>query len=134
MAIPSKQIGWSQKANLLWQIAKQLESLTGVMGKNITTSTTSTSSTTTTTTTAAPAGYYYEVLVTNPGACTTSFVDNWYSDVPSAIDVWYNQVEPYPGAGFTISYHILGAGTPGPSYGDLTTVIQTVTPAGSCVA
>jgi len=47
MAIPSKQIGWSQRANLLWQIAKQLESLTGVMGRNI-------PRTTTTTTTVAP--------------------------------------------------------------------------------
>lgn len=32
MAIPSKQIGWSQKANLLWNISKQLETLTKVMG------------------------------------------------------------------------------------------------------
>jgi hypothetical protein len=69
MAIPSRQIGWSTKSNLLWQISKQLEALTGVMGRNIpattttttssststTTTTTSTStSTTTTTTTAAP--------------------------------------------------------------------------------
>ena len=69
MGIPSQQIGWSQKSKLLWQISKQLEALTGVMGRNIpattttttssststTTTTTSTStSTTTTTTTAAP--------------------------------------------------------------------------------
>ena len=70
MAIPSRQIGWSTKSNLLWQISKQLEALTGVTGRNIpatptttttssststTTTTTSTStSTTTTTTTAAP--------------------------------------------------------------------------------
>jgi hypothetical protein len=47
MAIPSKQIGWSQKANLLWQIAKQVQYLTGIMGKNI-------PATTTTTTTTAP--------------------------------------------------------------------------------
>lgn len=32
MAIPSKQIGWSQRANLLWNISKQLETLTKVMG------------------------------------------------------------------------------------------------------
>jgi hypothetical protein len=32
MAIPSRQIGWSQKANLLWQISKQLEILTQVAG------------------------------------------------------------------------------------------------------
>jgi hypothetical protein len=48
MAIPSKQIGWSQRANLLWQISKQLQYLTGVIGKNIT------NTTTTTTTTVAP--------------------------------------------------------------------------------
>jgi hypothetical protein len=57
MAIPSQQIGWSQKAKLLWNISKQLERLTGVIGRNIpatTTTTTSSSSTTTTTTTATP--------------------------------------------------------------------------------
>jgi hypothetical protein len=44
MAIPSKQIGQpsSTKAGLLWQISKQLQYLTGVIGKNITTSTTTT--------------------------------------------------------------------------------------------
>jgi hypothetical protein len=47
MAIPSQQIGWSQKSKLLWQISKQLERLTQVAGNvNLTT--------TTTTTTAAP--------------------------------------------------------------------------------
>ena len=57
MAIPSRQIGWSTKANLLWQISKQLEALSGIMYNrgNTTTTTTSTStSTTTTTTTVAP--------------------------------------------------------------------------------
>jgi len=57
MAIPSQQIGWSQKAKLLWQISKQLEALTGVMGRNIpatTTTTSSSTSTSTTTTTVAP--------------------------------------------------------------------------------
>lgn len=32
MAIPSQQIGWSQKAKLLWNISKQLEKLTQVTG------------------------------------------------------------------------------------------------------
>jgi hypothetical protein len=50
MAIPSRQIGWSTKSNLLWQISKQLEALTGVMGRNIPATTTTTS----TSTTAAP--------------------------------------------------------------------------------
>ena len=58
MAIPSRQIGWSTKSNLLWEISKQLEALTGVIGRNIPVSTTSTTTTvpptTTTTTTPAP--------------------------------------------------------------------------------
>ena len=46
MAIPSRQIGWGTKENLLWQISKQLEQLIAVTSKL--------STTTTTTTTAAP--------------------------------------------------------------------------------
>jgi hypothetical protein len=53
MAIPSQQIGWSQKAKLLWNISKQLEKLTQVAG-NVVLTTTTTSSTTSTTTTATP--------------------------------------------------------------------------------
>lgn len=33
MAIPNKQIGWSNESNLLWQVAKQLEYLTKVTAK-----------------------------------------------------------------------------------------------------
>ncbi len=56
MAIPSLQIGWSQKAKLLWNIYKQLENLIKVAGnvQLTTTTTTSSTSTTTTTTTIAP--------------------------------------------------------------------------------
>jgi len=56
MAIPSKQIGWSQKANLLWQISKQLERLICVRscGCSTTTSTTTIEPTTTSTTTLPP--------------------------------------------------------------------------------
>ena len=51
MAIPSRQIGWGTKSNLLWQISKQLEYLTKVTDNCCsTTTTTSTSSTTTTST------------------------------------------------------------------------------------
>ena len=52
MAIPSRQIGWSTKSNLLWQISKQLEALSGIMYNrgNSTTTTTSTSTSTTTST------------------------------------------------------------------------------------
>jgi hypothetical protein len=31
MAIPRKQIGWSQESNLLWDISRQMEKLTGVV-------------------------------------------------------------------------------------------------------
>jgi hypothetical protein len=51
MAIPARQIGWSQKSNLLWQISKQLEYLTDVLYKGSTTTTTTTVPPTTTTTT-----------------------------------------------------------------------------------
>jgi hypothetical protein len=47
MAIPSRQIGQSAEANLLWNISKQLERLIQVTGTSI-------PATTTTTTTAAP--------------------------------------------------------------------------------
>jgi hypothetical protein len=57
MAIPSRQIGWSQKANLLWQISKQLEKLTQVAGNVVLTTTTTSTSTSTTTTTTTQAGY-----------------------------------------------------------------------------
>ena len=61
MAIPSKQIGWGTEENLLWQISKQLETLTKVVyniGGNTPSTTTTTTTvaptTTTTTTTVAP--------------------------------------------------------------------------------
>ena len=62
MAIPAKQIGWSQKANLLWNISKQLETLIQVAGNSI-------APTTTTTTTAAPYTEYLALfLLAEPGA------------------------------------------------------------------
>jgi len=51
MAIPSRQIGWSTKSNLLWEISKQLEALSGIMYNRGETTTTTTSSSTSTTTT-----------------------------------------------------------------------------------
>jgi hypothetical protein len=51
MAIPSQQIGWSQKAKLLWNISKQLENLIRVTYNSGTTTTTTTVPPTTTTTT-----------------------------------------------------------------------------------
>lgn len=35
MAIPNRQIGWSQESNLLWQISSQMERLTGVVSANV---------------------------------------------------------------------------------------------------
>jgi len=61
MAIPSQQIGRSQKAKLLWNISKQLETLTEVMD-NVVPST----STTTTTTTSAPSGDFILAEDNNP--------------------------------------------------------------------
>lgn len=48
MAIPNKQIGWSEKANLLWEISKQLDRTLAFMctGPCPTTTTTTTSSVT----------------------------------------------------------------------------------------
>lgn len=54
MAIPNKQIGWSQRANLLWEISKQLERLTQVAGSIVINPT---PLTTTTTTTSLPGDY-----------------------------------------------------------------------------
>ena len=51
MGIPARQIGWSQKSNLLWQISKQLEILTGVLYRSTSSTTTTTSTTTATPTT-----------------------------------------------------------------------------------
>ena len=56
MAIPSRQIGWSTKSNLLWQISKQLEYLTKV--------TANCCSTTTTTTTVACINTVWEYIIT----------------------------------------------------------------------
>lgn len=52
MGIPNQQIGWSQKAKLLWNISKQLEKLIQVASNPSSEPTT----TTTTTTTVVPAG------------------------------------------------------------------------------
>lgn len=42
MGIPNRQIGWSQEANLLWEIAKKFERLIQIAGPNTTTTTTTT--------------------------------------------------------------------------------------------
>jgi hypothetical protein len=65
MAIPSRQIGWGTEENLLWQISKQLETLTKVVyniGGN-------TPSTTTTTTTSASGTTLYLSSISPEDAC-----------------------------------------------------------------
>jgi hypothetical protein len=47
MSVPNRQIGWSNEANLLWEISKQLERLIQVTAATSTTTTTTTSTTTT---------------------------------------------------------------------------------------
>jgi hypothetical protein len=42
MSVGSKQIGWSNEANLLWEIGKKLERLIQVAGPAPTTTTTTT--------------------------------------------------------------------------------------------
>lgn len=37
-----QQIGWSQESKLLWEIAKKLDRLAGIIANNITTTTTTT--------------------------------------------------------------------------------------------
>ena len=69
MAIPSRQIGWSTKANLLWQISKQLEYLTCVTAGGC--GTTTTTSTIAPTTTTAPVYTFQSAFsdTSNSNAC-----------------------------------------------------------------
>ena len=45
MSIPNKQVGWGTEENLLWEISKQLEELSRILG-NLASSTTTTTTTT----------------------------------------------------------------------------------------
>ena len=72
MAIPSRQIGWSAKNNLLWQISFQLEKLTGVIGRNIVTPTT------TTTTTAPPLSSTILTIINNSSINHGPYTSTFY--------------------------------------------------------
>ena len=63
MAIPAKQIGWSQEDNLLWEISKQLDRINSIVctGPCPTTTSTTTLPPTTSTTTAAPIPFQEKV-------------------------------------------------------------------------
>lgn len=90
MAIPSRQIGWGTEENLLWQISKQLERLTQVMGTVGQTTTTTTTLPTTTTTTTAPLFTYLANYssVSGPAACYQAQDQyNIYSSEPIGLGV-----------------------------------------------
>jgi len=70
----SQQIGWSQESKLYYYVLRQLEQLTGIYGKNITTTTTSTSSSTTTTSTTANPN---PLLKVNPPSPNTFDILQW---------------------------------------------------------
>jgi len=117
MSIPSRQIGWGTKANLLWQISKQLEQLIGVTSKAIPTTTTSTStststSTTTSTTTAVPVLriLFNDIANANILVGDASSVSDWntFFDLPingspfTLVTIIGNEVFLYGGSGITI--------------------------------
>jgi len=106
MAIPSRQIGQSTQANLLWQISKQLERLICVAGcgcgTSTTTSTTTITPTTTTTTTSAPITIIqYEVACqeyTWPVTGDTYFDSDEISYVDGNVtNILYLTICPVPG-------------------------------------
>ena len=72
MAIPSRQIGWGTEENLLWQISRQLEGLTGVASAISGTSGTSGSSGISTNLYSAT--FFDTTLQTNGGATTANQV------------------------------------------------------------
>jgi len=79
VAIPSRQIGWDTKSNLLWQISKQFEYITQIAGniyippvEPTTTTTTSSSSTSTSTTTSTSTSSTTSTTTTVPPTTTTT--------------------------------------------------------------
>jgi hypothetical protein len=77
MAIPSQQIGWSQKAKLLWNISKQLEKLIQVTANN------ANPTTTTTTTTVVPSTYNLKSGPNQFSVCSGSVNLTLYGNLPS---------------------------------------------------
>jgi hypothetical protein len=125
MAIPSRQIGWSTKANLLWQISKQLQYLTCVSACEC--------PTTTTTTTMAPAFRlsFVDISFANGLVGDATDVNDWntYLDLPTngtpfdSVVVTGNEVALYGGASITIRNNAFNAdGKPPVPY--LTSVID----------
>ena len=96
MAIPSQQIGWSQKAKLLWQISKQMEYLTKVMGGN-------TPTTTTTTTTVAPT-----TTTTTSSTSTTSTTSTSTTSTSTSTTTTTTTVAPTTTTTTTIQVYTIG--------------------------
>lgn len=71
MAIPSRPIGQSAEADLLWNISKQLEQLIGQVGAVV--KNTAPITTTTTTTIAAPTQYDETYATSGSNACNYNF-------------------------------------------------------------
>lgn len=125
MAIPSRQIGWGTKANLLWQISKQLERLICVAACEC--------PTTTTTTTVATAFRlsFVDISFANGLVGDATDVNDWntYLDLPTngtpfdSVVVTGNEVALYGGASITIRNDAFNAeGKPTVPY--LTSVID----------
>jgi hypothetical protein len=88
MAIPSRQIGWGTEENLLWQISKQLETLTKVT-YNI-------GQTTTTTTTLSPNCIEFVVNTTN----STFFTFNFSTEGPINFTIDWGDGTTHPDSGY----------------------------------
>jgi hypothetical protein len=94
MAIPAKQIGWSQQSNLLWEISKQLDRINSVVctGPCPTTTTTTTIEPTTTTTTTALCNYLYEGVLTVGGDVRGSGYQSGGTGAIDPIDANFNKL------------------------------------------
>lgn len=127
MAIPSRQIGWGTKANLLWQISKQLERLICVAACECPT-------TTTTTTTVATAFRlsFVDISFANGLVGDATDVNDWntYLDLPTngtpfdSVVVTGNEVALYGGANITIKDNAFEAIDGKPPVPYLTSVID----------
>ena len=98
MAIPSRQIGWSGRANLLWQISKQLQYLTCVASCEC-------GNTTTTTTTTAALVNSTNAFVDCPAPCNEGC-----SGPFNYFDIWMTQdcLDNWPQIGCAIWLNIEG--------------------------
>ena len=107
MAIPSRQIGWSGRANLLWQISKQLEYLTCVAtGGCGTTTTTTTLAPITTTTTTAALVFTNTIFINCEAVCPIACASPY-----SYFDVWMSQdcIDNWPQVGCQVFLDIEGS-------------------------